>query len=765
MRSSLIAVFALACALAQAQGAVVRVDPARFEASLNEAIDLVQGPTVIELPAGLFSMTNEVLIDRPGVTLRGQGAAKTILSFKNQKAGSQGIFASKDQVTFEDFTVEDTFGNAIKTIGVNHSTFRRLRVRWTRGPSVKNGAYGLYPVMGRNVLVEDCEVSGASDAGVYVGQSEKIVVRRNNVHGNVAGVEIENSDDAEVVDNHVHHNTAGVLVFNLPDLVKKLGQRTRVHDNLIEFNNLKNFSTKGSIIHLAPKGLGMLLLAAHQVEIYRNDFRGHKLAGITIANYAISQRPIRDPSYDPMPKGITIYGNRMRNTGMTFFDGTQMNFIIKILGGLTPKDVVYDGINDGTYNGPVPSEDERLCLGVDADGQLPTFANLHLDHQRRHLPIPGGPVDRNARAYACERASLGPVALEDAEVLPMPAPRPTAEQTLQACTKEGEGVNWGAVEFDCPELSQLRLFRDASDPTRNPTSGFRYELVNQLFTDYALKDRFVFLPPGTSAAYRPKYELDFPVGTIITKSFSIQEASRPAPTLIETRLLVRRAQGWVPLNYVWKDGVAKLSRGGEIRPMVTRVAKLRNVAINYQIPNLRQCASCHYINDEIRPIGPTASHLNRAAPEAPAQNQLRAWEARGALSGLPDLTQVAQEADWKDPSAPIDARARGYLAINCAHCHNPVGNARPTGLFLGPQWETGTIESGVCKTPVAAGLAAGGRSYDIMPGSAAGSILYYRMGQEHLAVKMPQLGRSIPHEEGNALIRDWIDGMAPQRCK
>lgn len=763
-----ICLFVLAVTMSVFANTTIIVDELNFETSLNEAIENARGETTIELPSGKFFLNNEVIIDRPGITILGKGPKETILSFKKQKAGPQGIIATKDQLALEGFTVEDSFGNAIKAIGINHATFKNLRVRWTRGASKRNGAYGLYPVLSRNILIENCEVSDASDAGIYVGQSDQIIVRYNNAHNNVAGIEIENSDDADVYENEAHHNTAGILVFNLPDLVKKVGRRTKVHHNKVHNNNKKNFSTEGSIINLVPKGLGVFSLAAQQLEISNNNLYGNSMANIAISHYAISERPIKDPSYDPKPKGISIFENRFKSGYLTFFDGTKMNFILKVLGGLRSKDIIYDGIEDGTYEGERSTGNDRICITRDSSGRKTRFANLHLDNKRPLIPFPGGPVTRSIRPYECELPVLKTINLKTPEILPAPRPIPTMEEVEKVCKIKVNGVNWSALNYDCPELSDYNLFQDPKDPTQNPVEGFKYLLKNQLFTDYAEKDRFIFLPPGTAINYKPKYALDFPVGSVISKTFSITEVDKETPTLMETRLLIRREDGWIPLNYVWDQatGKALLSKAGLVVSKKIIVNKLKKIDIDYHVPSLRQCASCHFVNEKLTPIGPQAKFLNRPSVEDEQINQLTQMAISGRLQGLPDVvSEIPAIVAWDDVKQTIDSRAKAYLEINCAHCHNAKGNARNTGLFLQSQWPSDSIEIGHCKTPVAAGFATGGNSYAIAPGRADKSIMMYRMSQSHLAVKMPQLGRSVSHSEGNELVRDWINQMKKIKCQ
>ncbi|MEM9489637.1 MAG: parallel beta-helix domain-containing protein, partial [Myxococcota bacterium] len=197
--------------------------------------------TVIVFLAGTHEFDRDLSLDVDGVTVRGEGMDQTILSFTGQTEGAQGILVTADDFVIEDLAIEDTPGDALKIEGSDGVTIRRVRVEWTAGPSEDNGAYGLYPVQCQNVLIEDSVAIAASDAGIYVGQSETIIVRRNRAEYNVAGIEIENSNDADVHDNIAENNTGGLLIFNLPGLQLKNGARTRAFNNTIINNNTENF--------------------------------------------------------------------------------------------------------------------------------------------------------------------------------------------------------------------------------------------------------------------------------------------------------------------------------------------------------------------------------------------------------------------------------------------------------------------------------------------------------------------------------------------
>ncbi len=748
-----------------------------FEKSLNEVIENAEHGSEIIMPEGKFSLKSEVVIIKHGIKLRGQGMDKTILSFKNQKVGAQGVFGSANALVFEDFAVEDSAGNAVKVVSAKSVTFRRLRVSWTAGPRRENGAYGLYPVSSRDVLVENCDVSDSSDAGIYVGQSENIIVRNNKAHHNVAGIEIENSRYADVYNNEVYENTAGILVFNLPNLPIKGGRQTRVFENHVFNNNLKNFSTEGSIINLVPDGLGIFIMANSEVEIFKNKITDNKLSGVAITHFAISERKHSDANYDPMPRRISIRDNTFTKSEYKFPLYSRMTVIIKLLGGFNTPEIIYDGIQDGTYSGPKLSDRDRICVGQNktTEGEAVRYANLHLDNSRWWVPYPGGPATIEDTAQDCAFESFPEIVLGAAPAIPESSVKPSAETITKICQQKTKGVNWAALEYDCPQLSNYNLFAQKNDATQKPNDrGFKYLLNNELFTDYAEKDRFIFLPPNTSMQYNENSVFDFPVGTVITKTFSLflQNPKNVKPSAIETRLLVKRKSGWQAIEYVWDHSKeeAFLYLGGSVESYDILAHNEKALKVDYVIPNRRQCSSCHVtdtINGSLQPIGPKAKFLNwtfAANEDGSTENQLMYFARRAYLSGLPsDIKKVPSVAVWSLPeSGPIEKRAQAYLEINCAHCHNPKGPAQNTGLYLMTELDHQDISYGFCKRPVAAGLGSGGRAFDINPEGADKSIVYYRMKNDHLEVKMPQLGRSVAHSEALKVIEEWNNSLKGQ---
>ncbi len=307
-----------------------------------------------------------------------------------------------------------------------------------------------------------------------------------------------------------------------------------------------------------------------------------------------------------------------------------------------------------------------------------------------------------------------------------------------------------------------------------------YDLATPLFSDYALKLRTIWMPEGKAAQFDEDDVFNFPIGTVITKTFYYPVAGASwdsavtygsAPTtqknsmslnglrLIETRILARRETGWVALPYVWNDDQtdAVLKRTGDIKPLTLVRADGRREDFPYVVPNANQCAGCHATNattKAIQPIGPKARHLNKASPHIAGVNQLDHWATMGLLEGDFSAATVQRNALWGDETEKLDHRARSYLDANCSHCHNPMGAGDTSGLNLEPD-ATGPA-LGFYKTPVAAGGGTGGRPYDITPGDPDASITLFRMETTDPGSMMPELGRAVIHEEGVALIAAWI---------
>ena len=368
---------------------------------------------------------------------------------------------------------------------------------------------------------------------------------------------------------------------------------------------------------------------------------------------------------------------------------------------------------------------------------------------------------------------------------------------LAACGTGGPDGELASTDINAPpifhaegnpeHLSDWNLI-DIADGKLALTKGMvAYDLNTPLFTDYAHKLRTVYLPDGTSAKFSDSDTFDFPVGTIISKTFyyprdggELTKVSLAADTtdrrlasgfdlgkvrLMETRLLVHRKDGWIALPYVWNEEQtdAVLKRTGAIEQLTLVESDGSEQPFSYVVPNANQCQGCHATNattKKIQPIGPKARHLNKGfAYRDGEENQLAHWTSLGILAGLPkDSAILPKNALWGDESLPIEDRARSYLDINCAHCHNRNGPADTSGLFLERDTPTGSM-IGKCKLPIAAGTGTGNRKYGIVPGKPDDSIFTYRMDSTNPAVMMPELGRSLAHDEGVELISAWIAQM------
>lgn len=338
-----------------------------FQKDLQTRLILAEDGDTLDLPEGTYSLDATLSLEgKKSITIRGKGMDRTILSFKGQSSGAEGLRVSNaENILLSDFSVEDAKGDAVKTMEVRGITFRNIRTAWTGKLSKHNGAYGLYPVLCENVLIEGCEARGASDAGIYVGQSKHIIVRRCKAYENVAGIEIENSLHAEVYENEAYDNTGGILVFDLPDLKLKKGGHCKVYNNIVRNNNTANFAPKGNIVGKVPQGTGILLLAANHVEVFQNKILNNQTIQTGIISYYITENPIRDSSYYPYPTAITVRDNvfekEKRRATMKGRIGQLYRFKLKF--GRNVPDIVYDGIRDKQLltDGQYP-KDKRICV-------------------------------------------------------------------------------------------------------------------------------------------------------------------------------------------------------------------------------------------------------------------------------------------------------------------------------------------------------------------------------------------------------------------
>lgn len=326
---------------------------------------------VITIPEGVHAINRGLSLNVSGVTLRGLGMDKSILSFKGQVQGAEGLLVNASDFTIEDLAIEDAAGDALKINEGRNIVIRRVRTEWTNGPHEKNGAYGIYPVQAENVLLEDSVAIGASDAGLYVGQSRNVVVRNNRVEFNVAGIEIENTMHADVYGNVARNNTGGILVFNMPDLPNP-GHSTRVFDNEVVGNNTANFGAEGTPVASVPAGSGIVINSNDRVEIFDNVIADNDTANIIISSYyATGYQGTRDviDDYDPYPETIYVYGNTMSGGGSSP-DGLDLKALKVAKFGLSGSfpDVLWDGYVNAAKvdeNGRLLPE-YAICIDNDA---------------------------------------------------------------------------------------------------------------------------------------------------------------------------------------------------------------------------------------------------------------------------------------------------------------------------------------------------------------------------------------------------------------
>jgi parallel beta-helix repeat protein len=368
-----------------------------FRKRTQEALILAKPGDVIELPEGRFRPDRELSLTVDNVTLRGKGMNKTILSFADQKSGASGLLVNANGFTIEDLAIEDTKGDGLKVTGGNNITIRRVRTEWTGGPRTSNGSYGIYPVQCRNVLVENSVVIGASDAGIYVGQSSNIIVRRNRVEYNVAGIEIENSQYADVYENVATHNTGGILAFNLPDLPVKDGKYTRIFNNQVISNDTENFGAPGAMVSKVPKGTGVVVLATRHIEVFKNTIKENTTANIQIISYFSTEDPIKDPQYDPYTGSVYVHDNIVSGGG-TDPSGLRLKALALVV-GKPLGDILYDGIVDA--KNPNAREDSKICVQNNGGA---TFLNLDAGNDFKH-------ASRDLAPYDCSFPALEAVNL------------------------------------------------------------------------------------------------------------------------------------------------------------------------------------------------------------------------------------------------------------------------------------------------------------------------------------------------------------------
>jgi len=369
-----------------------------YEDELRLALETAKPGDVIVVPEGVHAFTRGLTLNTDGVTLQGAGMDKSILSFAGQIAGAEGLLVNASDFTIEDLAIEDTAGDALKINEGSNIVIRRVRTEWTRGPHTENGAYGIYPVQTENTLIDSSIAIGASDAGIYVGQSRNVVVRDSLAEYNVAGIEIENTIGADVFGNTATNNTGGILVFNMPDLPQE-GHSTRVFSNRIENNNTGNFAPPGGAVAGVPAGSGIVINSNDKVEIFENQVRNNNTANVLISSFFSASYSDREtaPAFDPYPESIYIYGNEFEGGGGAPDREELEQLRVALFGenGSLP-DVIWDGYANPGKTGP----EYAICVN-NGDAVL-----LNVDRGNG-----GANVTMDMAAHTCDLEKLQPITL------------------------------------------------------------------------------------------------------------------------------------------------------------------------------------------------------------------------------------------------------------------------------------------------------------------------------------------------------------------
>ncbi|MBK8519253.1 MAG: right-handed parallel beta-helix repeat-containing protein [Saprospiraceae bacterium] len=380
-----------------------------IEQNLQSQIIAAHDGDTIRLHEGHFWFTKSLIIDnKKDITFTGAGMNKTFLSFKGQEEGAEGIrIANCSGFTISDMTVLDSNGDNIKATNTNGIRFIRVRADWSGGAKESNGSYAFYPVLCKNVLIEECIAARASDAGIYVGQSDTVIIRNNRAFQNVAGIESENSNYVDIYHNHAYDNTGGILVFDLPGLTQ-YGSKTRIFDNQVIENNHENFAPKGNIVGMVPPGTGFMILSTRQLEIFDNQVLNNKTIGTSIISYELvsaidndkkenerstGKFPL-DTLYNPYPDSIYIYNNNYANTYWFPNLGNEIGKLIAWKFPFNTPFILWDGFVKS------PAKDINLCLNQPNI----TFANINGPENLKNIKT-------GISNYLCKGQQLVPVVL------------------------------------------------------------------------------------------------------------------------------------------------------------------------------------------------------------------------------------------------------------------------------------------------------------------------------------------------------------------
>ncbi len=376
-----------------------------IEKDIQTKFIMAEDGAVIDIPEGHYKFKGSLSLEgKKNVTIKGAGLDKTILSWEGQTEGAEGFKINNcENLVMLDLTVQDTKGDGIKTQKIKRVTFKNLRVEWTGEPQEKNGAYGFYPVDCDSVLLDNCIAIGASDAGIYVGQSRGVIVKNCEAYHNVAGIEIENCIRADVFDCYAHENTGGLLVFDMPGLTQS-GSKVRLYHNKCIENNFRNFAPKGNVVGEVPPGTGVMIMATKEVEIFDNTIENNKTMGIAIVSYKLVQKPYDDVKFDPYTKSVWVYDNRITRKALsTPALEYDLGKLLMYKFPVNRPDIIFDGYLDpaleqanGNYTEPY-----MICVG---DNNGAKFAVIDAPNEFKN-------PNTDRTHFDCSKTKLTPVTL------------------------------------------------------------------------------------------------------------------------------------------------------------------------------------------------------------------------------------------------------------------------------------------------------------------------------------------------------------------
>ncbi|MEO9485460.1 MAG: parallel beta-helix domain-containing protein [Ekhidna sp.] len=377
-----------------------------IEADLQTLLIQAQDGDTIDVPAGNYMFTNPLILDGiSNLVFQGQGMDQTILSFEMQTSGAEGIRAANcTNLTFQHFTIRDAPGDNIKVTDTDGVRFANVKSEWSGEPSEENGAYAFYPVLCKRVVVENCLAIGSSDAGIYVGQSDSVIIRNNEVYHNVAGIESENSRWVEIYGNNAHHNTGGILIFDMPGLTQS-GHTTRVYDNEVISNNHTNFAPEGNVVAVVPPGTGIMMMATRNIEVFNNRIHHNRTVGTALASYILVEAlgaeegsQLEDANnqisedYDPYPNLVYFHDNEFENKH--WFPTLENDFGLLFLRYFTFN------LPDFAMDGILPP-DKEFVMCLNNNGEF-NFANIDAEND-----FEGRSTDWSL--YDCDSGTIEPI--------------------------------------------------------------------------------------------------------------------------------------------------------------------------------------------------------------------------------------------------------------------------------------------------------------------------------------------------------------------